>query len=124
VTPRSDPDPRVATAERPETKRRRRVRDAAPAAGVDAEDVRRRLLHRSARIERRAVEEALPTLDARGELTDEQRRLVRLLGARLTRRLTAVPEAALERGDPGGDESVRPLARLFGVAHDIAHEQS
>ncbi|WP_280585149.1 glutamyl-tRNA reductase [Halorubrum sp. Boch-26] len=66
-------------------------------AQCDPDRVRRRLRRRAERIERREVEEAVSKLEARGDLTDEQRETVRLLGAALRRRVAARPEAALER---------------------------
>jgi hypothetical protein len=115
------------TPEQIDTERRPAVRDTPTEAGVDADGVRRRLHARSARIERREVEEALSKLDARGEFTAEQRRILRRLGATLARRLTPAPEAALEGDGRDDEESVRTLARLFDVVHedrpDIAHEK-
>jgi phage gp37-like protein len=116
------------TPEQPDTEQRSNVRDAAADAGVGAEAVRRRVQARSARIERREVEDGLAKLDAYGDLTAEQRQVVRLLGATIARRLTPVPEPALERDDCADEEFIRTVARLFDVAHrshpDVTHQRS
>ncbi|MFC7185729.1 glutamyl-tRNA reductase [Halorubrum yunnanense] len=108
---RSDARPDSSTDARPDSST-----DARPAppsdARADPDRVRRRLRRRAEGIERRQVEEAVSKLEARGDLTDEQRETVRLLGAALRRRLTSRPEAALERSAPG-DATARALARLF-----------
>ncbi|EMA64590.1 hypothetical protein [Halorubrum kocurii] len=73
-----------------------------PGTAPDPERLQRRLRRRTAEIERREVEEAVTTLDARGDLTDEQRETVRELGSALVGRLTAAPDRALERERRGG----------------------
>jgi hypothetical protein len=78
--------------------------------------VRRRVQRRSARIERREIEEAFSELEADGDLTDEQRRTVRLLGTTLARRVTPDPTPTLERDDRDDEAVARSLARLFDVA--------
>ena len=88
-------------------------------ARSDPERVRRQLRCRAERIQRREVEEAVSKLEARGDLTDGQRETVRLLGAAISRRITARPEAALE-GSGSGDATVRTLARLFDADGDAA----
>lgn len=93
--------------------------DSSTGARIDPERVRRQLRCQTERIQRREVEEAVSKLEARGDLTDEQRETVRHLGAALRRRITARPEAALERSGPG-DATVRSLARLFDADGEAA----
>jgi len=110
--------------ERPDARRTSAVREPADgpsadeSADGDFEDpdhVRRQILGRAERIERREVAEAISALEARGGLTDEQRETVRLLGAAIARELTAAPESALERTARDDPATVRALARLFDV---------
>ncbi|WP_176451409.1 glutamyl-tRNA reductase [Halorubrum sp. Eb13] len=81
----------------------------------DPDHVRRQILGRAERIERREVAEAISSLEARGGLTDEQRETVRLLGAAIARELTAAPESALEGTARDEPAAVRAVARLFDV---------
>jgi len=79
------------TPNRLDTEQNLNYRDDAIDTETDADSVRRRLQRRSARIERREVEEAISKLEAHGDLTDEQRRTVRMLGSDLTRKLMVAP---------------------------------
>lgn len=104
------------TPEQSNTERQSTRRADATDAEVDADCVRRRLQRQSARIERREVEEALSKLEACGDLTDGQRRTVRLLGRLLTRRLTISSEMALKRSSPDDRATARTVARLFNIS--------
>jgi len=79
------------TPNRLDTEQNLNYRDDAIDTETDADSVRRRLQRRSARIERREVEEAISKLEAHGDLTDEQRRTVRMLGSDLTRETNGGP---------------------------------
>ncbi|MGQ3328090.1 glutamyl-tRNA reductase [Halorubrum sp. FL23] len=89
----------------------------------DPERLRRRLRHRIAEIERREVEEAVSALDARGDLTEEQRETVRELGSAIVDGVTVAPKRALERADrvkEAGErererERARAIRRLFEI---------
>jgi len=103
-------------SEHSNTERKSRRRDHAADVEIDPANVRRRLQHRSARIERREIEEAISKLEAYGDLTDEQRRTVQLLGDTLTRRLTLAPELALKRSSPDEGSTAYTVARLFDLS--------
>ncbi|WP_128905930.1 glutamyl-tRNA reductase [Halorubrum amylolyticum] len=85
----------------------------------DPERLRKRLRRRTDEIERREVEEAVSALDARGDLTEEQRETVRELGSALVEELTAAPERTLVRAARaeglGGRERTRAIRRLFDL---------
>jgi hypothetical protein len=87
----------------------------------DPERLRRRLRRRADEIERREVGEAVSALDARGDLTEEQRETVRELGSALVEGLAAPPEQTLERAarsegtDPRQRERTRSIRRLFDL---------
>ena len=87
----------------------------------DPERLRKRLCRQTAEIERREVETAVSALDARGDLTDEQRETVREFGAALVGSLTAAPEQTLERAarteraENGNRARARAVGRLFDV---------
>jgi len=78
------------TPNRLDTEQNLNYRDDAIDTETDADSVRRRLQRRSARIERRGRGSHLK-LEAHGDLTDEQRRTVRMLGSDLTRKLMVAP---------------------------------
>ncbi|MCG1008382.1 glutamyl-tRNA reductase [Halorubrum lacusprofundi] len=103
------------TPNRLDTEQNLNYRDDAIDTETDADSVRRRLQRRSARIERREVEEAISKLEAHGDLTDEQRRTVRMLGSDLTRKLMVAPESRLEQSSRDRPKSVRAVARLFDI---------
>jgi hypothetical protein len=103
------------TPERPTTKWQPNCRDTPTDTGIDADCVRRRLQHRTARIERREVEEALSNLEANGGLTDEQRQTVRLLGNTLTWRLIANFEPSLNGRTQNEQATARAVAQLFNL---------
>gem|GEM_PF-3243533 len=88
-------------------------------APPDPERLRRRLRRRTDAIERREVAEAVSALDARGDLTDDQRETVREFGSALVEALTAAPEQALERAarTEGARERgrARAVRRLFNL---------
>ncbi|ELZ42784.1 glutamyl-tRNA reductase [Halorubrum saccharovorum DSM 1137] len=88
-------------------------------APPDPERLRRRLRRRTDAIERREVAEAVSVLDARGDLTDDQRETVREFGSALVEALTAAPEQALERAarTEGARERgrARAVRRLFDL---------
>jgi glutamyl-tRNA reductase len=102
--------------ERPNTERQSNCRDDATDTEIDPDWVWRRLHRRSARIERREVEEALSKLEACSDLTDEQRRTVRQLGDSLAWRLTLAPELALKRSSRDEQTTVCTVARLFDLS--------
>lgn len=102
-------------SERPNTERKSRCRDHAADVEIDAANVRRRLQHRSARIERREIEEAISKLEAYGDLTDEQRQTVRLLGGTLARRLISNFESPLNGRTQNKQATARAVARLFNL---------
>ncbi|WP_435096747.1 glutamyl-tRNA reductase [Halorubrum sp. N11] len=104
------------TPEQSNTERQSTCRADATDTEVDADCIRRRLQSQSARIEQREVKEALSKLEACGDLTDEQRRTVRLLGRILTWRLTIAPEMALKQSSPGDRATARTVARLFNIS--------
>jgi len=81
--------------------------------GVDT--TRRRLRTRSERIRRRELDEALSRLDARGDLTDEQRAIVRQLSVRITDRIIAAPELYLAAATDRDRSVVRPVVNLFDL---------
>jgi|GEM_PF-3016610 hypothetical protein len=89
--------------------------DRSEALPDDPDRVRRRIRDRAERIERREVAEAISSLEARGDLTEEQRETVRLLGTAIARRLTADPESTLDRTGRDEPGTVRAVARLFDV---------
>jgi hypothetical protein len=103
------------TPERSNKERRPNCRDDAPDTGVDADCVLRRLQHRTARIERREIEEALSKLENCGDLTDEQRQTVRLFGGTLAWRLTADFESILKQCSKNTQATARAVARLFNL---------
>jgi len=88
---------------------------------LDPERLRRRLRRRTDEIERHEVEEAISALDARGDLTEAQREIVRDLGSALAEELTAAPAQTLERAARierlGERDQVRTRAirRLFDL---------
>jgi glutamyl-tRNA reductase len=88
---------------------------------LDAEQLRRQFRRQTAEIERCELEEAISKLDARGDLSDEQRETVRELGAALVEGLTDAPEQALERAERSertGErerERARAIRRLFDI---------
>ncbi|KDS91066.1 glutamyl-tRNA reductase [Halorubrum saccharovorum] len=88
---------------------------------LDPERLRRRLRRRTDEIERHEVDEAISALDARGDLTEEQREIVRDLGSALVEELTAAPEQTLERAariEPPEERDrmrTRAIRRLFDL---------
>lgn len=102
-----DPDPEDRDAEIEPT--------GDPVRG-DPRRARERLRRRGEAVRRRELDEALCTLDARGELTDDQRRAVRALAEGIVDGVLGPPRAALE-GDAPVDErrAARTVTRLFDV---------
>ncbi|WP_435075221.1 glutamyl-tRNA reductase [Halorubrum sp. HHNYT27] len=79
----------------------------------DPERLRKRLRRQTAEVERREVKEAVSALDARGDLTEEQRETVRELGSALVEALTAPPERTLEQAGQTDRVPIHAISRLF-----------
>ncbi|PHQ38441.1 hypothetical protein DJ69_11595 [Halorubrum persicum] len=103
------------TSEQSNTERHLNGCDDTTDPEADPDCIRRRLLHQAARIERREVEEALSKLEARDNLTDEQRRTIRVLGDTLAWRLMANFELSLKQRSQDSKEGARAVARLFNL---------
>ncbi|WP_415381312.1 glutamyl-tRNA reductase [Halosimplex sp. TS25] len=116
--PTSDSTPSDATTSN------RAVGDSADGERTDAEPVdtdvaAARIRDRAAEIREREVETALAKLDARGDLSEDDREAVEALADRLVARLIAVPAEGLQAAadDEADDESGRAAEtalELFG----------
>jgi glutamyl-tRNA reductase len=85
----------------------------------DPESLQKRLRCRSAKIKREELEAAVSKLEARGDLTDEQRETVRELGASLVEELIGAPERALERAPQSGKTRARARTRAIRRLFDL-----
>ncbi|EMA64610.1 glutamyl-tRNA reductase [Halorubrum lipolyticum] len=86
---------------------------------IDPDRLRRRLRRRSAEIRGRELEEAVTRLEARGDLTEEQRETVRELGSALVGELIGAPERALERAAQTEGTGARARARAIRRLYDL-----
>ena len=80
---------------------------------ADPDVVRAAIRARAEEIERAELQEAFDRLDARGALTPEQRRIVRLMAADLVDGVLAAPESVLEDVTGQDRETVRTALELF-----------
>lgn len=85
----------------------------AAAGDVDGDAVADRVRRRSESIAHREVERALRMLEARGDLTDAQRCVVRDLADGIVESLVASPARTVEAADAADDEILRTVVELF-----------
>lgn len=76
-------------------------------------DVADRVRGRSEVIADREVERALRTLEARGDLTEGQRRAVREMADGIVESLVATPARTVEAAGAADDEALRTVVELF-----------
>lgn len=90
-------------------------RQTDPAGATDAapEAVRRRIRERAAAIADRECRMAVDRLEARGDLTDEQRAVVADLAAAIVDGVLTGPEAALDEAADADREVGRTAIELF-----------
>lgn len=80
---------------------------------LDPEAVRGAIRARGEEIKRRELQKAFNRLDANGELTSEQREVIRKMATAIVDAVLAAPESALENSQGYNGETVRTAVKLF-----------
>lgn len=80
---------------------------------LDPEAVRGVIRARGEEIKRRELQKAFDRLEANGELTSEQREIIRQMATAIVDGVLAAPEVALEDSQKFGRETVKTAVELF-----------